>query len=84
MIISTTQFRIHPINQVKDFWTQVENRCQEAQAKKSKVILFPEYFFLCYLMSFSPPTFQDCLKSSLSHEFEFLKNLLTFQNVLIL
>lgn len=60
--IATTQFSLQPTSK-DDFWERVEFLCLQAHQQKARVILFPEYFTLSYLVSAAAGSFQQSLRA---------------------
>ncbi len=59
--VSATQFELRPIKETEEFWSRVEVLIKKASSEDSQLILFPEYFSLPWLMSFTNQNFTEAL-----------------------
>lgn len=66
MKVSTTQFALDPLSHSEDFFLRCEKLILEAKNQGSRVILFPEYFSLSWLLfKIGEPAFrQNLLRSN--------------------
>lgn len=59
--VSATQFEFRTLSEPDEFWQRVENLIKQASAEDSQLILFPEYFSIPWLMSFTGGNFAEAL-----------------------
>ncbi|MBX2987800.1 MAG: hypothetical protein KF802_07870 [Bdellovibrionaceae bacterium] len=78
--VAATQFDLKALHRPEDFWDRCEVLAAQAARDNAKMIVFPEYFTLSWLIAHEGPVFEKALEGFAAHEDEFHRELKALSN----